>query len=315
MGTVKNNSAKFAFFYILSLIALVFIAIATGMVIFQIINRQILDIINEYSGSYSDEQMRFAISALVIATPVFYITARQIYKNLFSGELDEDAGVRKWLTYLIILVAIVVMIGWLIAILNGFLGGELTTKFVLKAMTAVVIAGIIFSFYFYDLKRDKIANRKDKVIRLYFFASLAIIMAVLIMAVFNVDSPQVSRNKKIDNQIINNFSQIDSALYTYYRDQGKMAASLDDLQTEYNYLLPENFQNPVDKSRFVYKVTGEFGYELCTTFLYSNKDSNATGYAYYGLTSWLHEAGYQCLGQKLNKSQLDAMLIEKKAVY
>ena len=155
MGADKNN-AKFAFFYMLSLVALVFVAISVGMIIFQIINKEIVDIINQYSGRYSDSQMKFAISALVVAAPIFYIASRQIFKSLFSGALDEEAGVRRWLTYLILLVAIIVMIGWLIAILNGFLDGELTTKFFFKAIAALLIAGSVFSFYLYDVKRENI---------------------------------------------------------------------------------------------------------------------------------------------------------------
>ncbi len=34
----NHNSAKYAFFYMLSLVALVFVALSTGMIIFQIIN-------------------------------------------------------------------------------------------------------------------------------------------------------------------------------------------------------------------------------------------------------------------------------------
>ena len=67
----------------LSLVALVFMAVATGMIVFQIINKAIIDIINEYSGRYSSEALKFGISALIISAPIFYLTIRQINKNLF----------------------------------------------------------------------------------------------------------------------------------------------------------------------------------------------------------------------------------------
>ena len=80
-----NNAAKFAFFYMLSLVALIFMALSTGIIIFQIINKHIIDILNEFRGRYSDDAMKFGISALVISAPIFFFTMRQIYKSLFSG--------------------------------------------------------------------------------------------------------------------------------------------------------------------------------------------------------------------------------------
>ncbi|PWB38917.1 MAG: hypothetical protein C3F02_01505 [Parcubacteria group bacterium] len=292
----QNNAAKFAFFYMLSLIALVFVAVASGTILFQIINKLVPDIANIYSSMYLDEAMRFGISALIIASPIFYITARQIYKSLYNGSLSSDSGVRKWLTYLILLVSIIVMIAWLIAILNGFLSGELTAKFVLKALTAIIISGIVFSFYFYDIRRDDILNKVDKVIKIYFFASLAVIVVILIAAFMNVESPAVAREKKIDQQVINNFYTIQNDVDDYYNTYKKMPASLSDLTKEYNNLTPEVLNNPSDNTPIEYKVNGDRGFELCTTFKSANKGKGQL----YQDTNWLHDAGYQCLRQNVS---------------
>lgn len=290
MAEQKNNAAKFAFFYMLSLIALVFVAVASGTIIFQIINKLVPDIANIYSSAYQEEAMRFGISALIIASPIFYITARQIYKSLFHGSLHQDSGVRKWLTYLILLVAIIVMIAWLIAILNGFLGGELTTKFILKALTAIVISGIVFSFYFYDIRRDNILNKIDKVIRAYFYASLLVIVVILLAAFMNVGSPAVARDKKIDQNIVNDFDQIQNGINNYYNTYKKLPASLGDLSKE-NYITTDVLQNSADNSFYEYKVSGDRVYELCATFKSSNKDGSEP----YTNINWLHDSGYQCL--------------------
>jgi len=168
MKKQENNTAKFAFYYMLSLIALIFAALSAGMIIFQIINKNIVDVIVQRASDFSPHQLKFAISALIISAPIFYATTWQIYKNLFSGVFDKDSGVRRWLTYLVILVSSVVMLGWLIAIVNNFLDGELTVKFILKAATAIGIAAAIFTFYYYDIKRDKIAGKRDKIIQFIF---------------------------------------------------------------------------------------------------------------------------------------------------
>lgn len=298
MGQENNNSAKFAFFYILSLIALVFVSISVGMIIFQIINKEILDVLNDYSSRYSDDQIRFGISALVISTPIFYITARQIYKNLFSGGLDKNSGIRKWLTYLILLVAIIVMIGWLVSLLNGFLGGELTTKFILKAMTALIISGAVFSFYFYDIKRDEIQGKKDKVIRIYFYASLVIIVAVFVASLLMMDSPQKTRDKKIDAQVVSNFMQIASGVNQYYVNNDRLPNDLNELQNEYSYIIDNDLKNPVTNETYTYRIVAEKEFELCTEFQSANQNDPMDEYSYE--KSWLHDVGYQCLKQKVN---------------
>jgi len=294
----KNNAPKFAFFYLLSLVALVFTALSVGIIVFQIINKEILDVIEQYQGMYSDGALKFAISTIIISTPIYYLTSRQIYKSLFKGELDEESGVRKWLTYFILLVAIVVMIGWLIGIINGFLDGELTTKFILKALTAIVISGSIFSFYLYDIRRENIKGRKDKVISTYFYASVVVILVVFVTSWFIVESPTETRKRKSDQNIINSFNMIDSGLNNYYQQEEALPQTLDEL-SDYKYLKlsVDDLVNPITGDTYEYKVISENEYELCTTF---QSDSQEYSENYYRDEMWPHQAGYQCLGQKIN---------------
>lgn len=290
-----NNAAKFAFFYLLSLVALIFMALSTGMIIFQIINKYIVDLIRQYSGDYSDNQMKFAISALIISTPIFYVTLKQIMKSLYSGELGQDSQIRKWLSYLVLLVTSVVMIGWMIGIINGFLGGELTLKFILKAITAIGISAAVFSFYYYDIKRKEVEGKKDQIIKLYFFNSLVFVLAVFVFSLFIVESPAETRNKKLDERIISNFYQIDSEINRYFSEKGSLPQSFDELKNEYAYLMESTFTDPETGKRFDYLIVDGEKYKLCATFRSSNIVDNSN----FDSGRWPHEAGYQCLEQKV----------------
>jgi len=274
MENQKNNAAKFAFFYMLSLVALIFMALSVGMIIFQIINKSIVDIINQYQGSFSPDQLKFAISALIISTPIYYFTSAQIHKNLFIGALGKDSGIRKWLTYFILFVASVVMIGWLIGLINTFLDGDLTVKFILKALTAIGISGAVFGFYFYDIKREEIEGKKNKVIQIYFYASLVVVIAAFTASLFFVESPSQTRNRKIDDMILNNFSMIDNAVSLYFHDFGQLPADLDILQKESEFLGEKDLQDPQIKGRFDYKTLDNNKYELCANFRTSNQDDD-----------------------------------------
>ncbi|MBT4209493.1 MAG: hypothetical protein HOE19_01080 [Candidatus Komeilibacteria bacterium] len=295
----RNDAAKYAFFYVLSLVALVFMSVSVGIIFFQIINKEIVDLINEYSGNYSDGAMKFAISAIIISAPIYYFTSKQIYKNLRQGKLDEEAGVRKWFTYLILLVSVIVMIVWLITTINGFLSGELTTKAILKAIVALLISGITFSFYLYDIKREHIKGKKDKIIQIYFYGSIIIVLGAFIFSLFVVESPAETRNKKLDNRVIDNFYNIDAGVNSYYKKYEKLPEALENIKEEYNHITEAELTNPVSTEVYEYKIISEDEYELCTTFLSSNEDDAEDEYGRYPDKMWLHDLGYQCISQKI----------------
>ncbi len=296
MEQQQNQAAKFAFFYMLSLVALVFMALSAGMIIFQIINKNIADIINLYQGSYSPDALKFAISAIIISTPIFYITTRQIHKSLLTGALTKDSGIRRWLTYFILFVSSVVMIGWLIATINSFLGGDLTTKFILKSITAIGIAAAIFTFYLYDIKREEVTGKKDRTIQIYFYGSLIFVIAVFTASLFFVESPTETRNRKLDNAILDSFNNIDSAINEYYYTEKKLPDNLDMLKGDYPYITDKVLTDPVTNQRYEYSIVNDNKYQLCADFRTSNIDNGDSMYNYYG-ERWAHESGHQCLKQ------------------
>jgi hypothetical protein len=293
----RQQSAKFAFYYMLSLVALIITAVSVVTIGFQLINKHIPDMLNQFSGVYNDNALKTAISALVIAAPIFYIMMWLIQKNLFAGALDKEAGVRKWLTYFIMLVAAVVMIVWLIMTINSFLDGELTAKFILKALTAIFISAIIFTFYFYEIRRPAV-NQKSRVIMAFFYGSLAIVLIAFVVAVFNVESPTEARNRKLDDAILSEFDTIDSAINQYYNDKKKMPEALDQLKEDFNYITDDTLTDAVTGKKYDYKVVADKKYELCAIFHRSNKEEKNR--MYYDMRDrWPHDVGYQCVSQKV----------------
>lgn len=292
IATQQNNAAKYAFFYLLSLVSLIFMTTSVGVIIFQIINKLVTDLI--HTEQFSSDTLKFAISAIIIATPIYYITAWQINKNLFSGQLHKESGVRKWLTYLILLIASVVMIGWLIGTINSFLNGDLTAKFILKSLTSIILAGAVFGYYFYDIKREQLVGVKDKTVKIYFYTTLAVVVIALVASFFFVESPTAARNRNQDNLILNKFDNIDNAINSYYSENKKFPVNLEILVTEKRLQSDSDLKDPVTNQPIQYKPGKDKIYELCDTFLSSNKDQTQ-----YNNPRWLHDSGYQCLSQRV----------------
>ena len=307
----KTNSAKFSFYYLLSLVSLLFVSISSGMIIFETINKYIVDTLDQFSGQFSQEILKFAISSLIIAAPIFFITMRQIYKSIYSGALDKESGVRKWLTYFVLLVSAVVMIFWLIMTINSYLNGELTTKAILKTLTVLTIAASIFGFYLYDIRRSEVMNVKDKVVTIYAYTTLTIVIGLFIWSLFIVESPTATRNRIHDNNVLGNFETINIAINDYYYKYKKLPADLVSLKDVSAYLNDNNLQDQATKKMFDYKVKGDNEFELCATFLSSNKNQQIMeNYLYKD--RWQHDAGYQCLSQKATdlKSPMEAKIMQ-----
>jgi len=297
----KINSPKFAFYYLLALVALAFVAIATGQIIFQFINQNLPDIFGQYGTDFSSDVLKFAISAILIAAPIFYVISNLIYKSLFKGTLEKDSGIRRWLTYFILLVSAVVIIVFLIVTINNFLNGEWTTKFLLKMLTIIGIATIIFSFYLYDIRRGELIAKKDRVVRIYFFATLALIIAAFISSLFIVESPAAARNRRIDERIINNFYNIESAINTYYNTNQKLPASFEELKKE--PMATDSLIDPSTREMFGYKVVSSTAYQLCANFRTDNKNSKDVAFQYMDETK-RHLQGLECLDFKVYNDNL-----------
>ena len=292
----KHNYAKYAFLYLFSLVTLVAMAIGVGQVAFQAINKFIPDLLNNYSGSFDSGILKSGIALLIIAIPLYYVTMSYLERSLKKNDLSEDSAIRRWLIYFILFVSSVVMIVWFVMTIVSFLDGELTLKFILKSLTSIIIAGIIFSYYFYDIRRKKV-EKKNLVIRIYFIATLIITIGTLVSSFFFVETPKEARARRHDEKILSQFTELDSAFNTYYTKYDKLPKDLTEALTESPYLNLDKYKDPISSQAYEYKRLSDDTYSLCANFETDNRNSeDQASYAYSD--RWPHATGYQCLKQK-----------------
>jgi hypothetical protein len=292
----NKQNAKYAFYYLLSLVALIFTALSVGMVVFSIIDKTIPDALNNYGGSV-DGTLKFAISALFIAAPIFYFISSLINKGLRRNELDKESGIRRWLTYFILLVSSLIILGVFIGVINNFLSGELTSRFALKALTVFILSALPFAFYFYDIKRTD-PEQPDKVVKIFFFATLTLVLAAFIAAWFFVESPSLARAKRLDQSLVSNIYSLESAVNNYYDKNEKLPDSLDVLVSDRSINLDSKLTMDVDtKAPITYHKLNDKEFEFCATFR-TDSLADRTDRPYYPSSeggSKEHAAGYQCL--------------------
>ena len=148
-------SAREAFLYLVLFSTLYLSAYNLGSLIFDFINRAFPDpAVREFGGRLEDS-MRWSASSLIIAFPAFLLISRYIARELVRSPVKRLSTIRRWLTYLTLFIAACFLIGDLITLVYNLLGGELTVRFLLKAITVAVIASAAFGYYFWDLRREE----------------------------------------------------------------------------------------------------------------------------------------------------------------
>lgn len=147
-------SAREAFLYIVLFILLGIVAWNLGSLLFALIDTAIADDLDPYGMAPGREtQIRFAISGLVVGAPVFGWLAFHIRQQRRTNPAMQRSRVRKWLTYLTLVVAACTLIGDATALVYNFLAGELSTRLALKLVVVAAIAGGVFFYFIQDAEK------------------------------------------------------------------------------------------------------------------------------------------------------------------
>lgn len=145
-GQVEN--ARDAFYYLLNFITLGFWTVALGQVFYILIAHAFPDAAQKpyYAESLRD-QISWQIAVVVIAFPVFAFVHSLIGRELSVRPDLYDSGVRRWLTYLALVIAAVVVLIDGVWFISALLRGELTIRFVLDSLVLLVLGGGVFLYY------------------------------------------------------------------------------------------------------------------------------------------------------------------------
>lgn len=150
-------SAREAFLYLVMFASLYFAAWHLGSLLFDLINRAWPDPAStDYTWQSLGRSIRWSTAALIITFPVFVYVSHYVARDVAKHPIKRLSPVRRWLTYLTLFVAATVLICDMTTLVFNVLGGELTTRFVLKVLVVAAIAGSAFGWYLHDLRREEV---------------------------------------------------------------------------------------------------------------------------------------------------------------
>lgn len=154
-GRRTTTPAKDAFLYLLSFATLATWTIALGSICYVLIDDWIPDPLASNYGSNLSYQISSQLAALIVTFPLYLFVMRIIVSDTGRAPEKLESGVRKWLTYIALLIAAGCMIGDVVTFLAFYLRGELTSRFVGKVIVTLLISGGVFWYYLGSLQTRK----------------------------------------------------------------------------------------------------------------------------------------------------------------
>jgi Domain of unknown function (DUF5671) len=286
-------SARETCLYLLLFSMLYIAAFNIGVLLFEFINHAFPDAARPTYAALMRSTVRWSLSSLMVTFPMFLYLSRVVAGSVRKDPVKRRSSVRRSMMYLTVFVAAFILIGDVTVLIYNALGGELTTRFLLKVATIAAITGTILSYYLADLRLE---DTKPVIVephwqRLYGWGASIAVAAVIAVAFALIGSPSNERSRQLDARRVNDLRQISGVVDVYFGRYRRLPASLHELSHEGGMTVTAG---DASLGQYEYRVTGEKTYELCATF---QRDSSEQP---WGDEFWAHGPGRQCYTPKIH---------------
>ncbi len=234
----------------------IFISLVTSVtnlleIIFSAIDKKFVDTLSGvYSYDITNDSTRMAIASLVVMFPVYILISWYVSRDIVRNPGKKDILVRKVMVYAALFVTVLTLIGTLVSIIYTYLGGDLTIRFELKALTVFFVALAVFGYYMYTLRRDY--SKKTYIPCIIGIGSTLFVIVSVISAICVIGTPSEMRARKIDSTRLSDISRIQQEILTRFNTTDKLPNSLFELNNAFQgYAVPGD---PVTKVSYGYKV-------------------------------------------------------------
>ena len=286
-----KTSAKDFFLNLGAIISLFTIAGYLVNLLFTVINKA-YPLTTGYN-YYGSSSISWPVATLIIFFPI-YILLMWLLEQGYSVEPERrNTGVRKWLTYLTLFLAGLSIAGDLVTVIYYFIDGQdITTGFILKVLSVLVVALTIFFYYISDVL-GKLTSMSRKV---WVGVAIFIILVSIAWGFSVLGSPRTQQLLKYDEQKVMTLTNMKNDIDNYYFEKKILPDAISELPNG-NYYLTGN--DPQTQKPYEYKKTSATTYSLCADFnkpsppIYSDRGVVLK----LGVELWIHPAGYHCFNE------------------
>jgi hypothetical protein len=299
-NNITRNTPKDVFFHLLNILTFFVSIVGLIMLYINYVNMLFPDALTFYYRGIADS-VRLAMAMLFVAIPVYILTSWFLEKEIVIEPQKRELKLRKGLIYFTLFIAAVTIIVDLITFIYRFLDGELSIRFFLKVLVVLLITGSVFGYYIWELKRKNIASKVPKI--LAYLLSLIVLVSIA-AGFFIVGTPGEQRERRFDDDRINNLQQIQSEIINYWSQKEILPANLGELEDSISGFIIPNDPDPREETSYEYIISDSLSFQLCATFKTSSKDfeynNNSRYYPFSIDQNWEHEAERTCFERTID---------------
>jgi len=241
------------------------------VLLFESLNKKFPDILNsgyQYGyNSYNFETIRASLATLIIFFPIFIFISYLWLKESRTDIGYKNRIIRKWMIYLIIFLASLLIIIDLVTLVRYFVSGEITYRFIYK-VSGTLIVGFLVNFYFSLKMRNinfnsPVSKRWGTIISII---SIIIFLGLIIWSFSIMGSPNEQRAWRLDDKRVSDLKNIQDRVINYWQQKEKLPTNLTELKNplmEYSLPVDPEFEKGLI---YEYNKKDELTFELCATF-------------------------------------------------
>ena len=176
----------------------------------------------------------------------------------------------------------------------NLLTGDPTPQFALKAVSILFIAGCIFGYYFWEMRRteDTVSIPGNApAVRLLLAIIIVAVVGSIGYALYLMGSPDQQRNIRLDTERVYHLSNIADNIDTYWDLNEGLPQELTQLSGR-SYRV-DRIHDPETGEPYEYRVLEGSEYELCAVFA-TDTDEVGSQERPFSRRAWDHGAGRHC---------------------
>ena len=282
-----GTAARDAFLYLLAFSTLATWTIGLASLAFSLIDRSLVDTLSTLNYQYDNYGIAESLASIIVAFPIYLLVSRIVVRESAAHPEKQQSPVRKWLTYMALIIAAGCFIGDLVTVLSFFLRGEITSRFLAKALVVLVLSGGVFLYYYGGLRRAEESGGQGRMIPESWMAGLAslLVVAMLVWGFASLGAPKTQRALRSDAMRVQSLYQLSVKIHAPWNVNStlerKLPPTLDDLQGVQRF-------DPFTHDPYEYHTKAGTQYELCATFYLSSQQDESHP------SIWSHPAGHYC---------------------
>src|SRR3989344_6367631 len=218
----KPKTTPKDFFLHLGAIVALYISVTSVLTLIFAIIDQIYPKPFQYADLYASG-VSLAMAMLIVAFPLYILFMRIISGIEKISPEKRELSVRKWLTFITLFVAgLVIAIDLIVLLQKFFAGEEITLAFALKVISIIIVLAAVFGFYLREIHRGTGDNSPLRAYSAYgagTFVLLAIVVGFWVMG-----SPYTQKEKRFDAERVNALQTIQYQIVSYWQNKEKLPA-------------------------------------------------------------------------------------------